>query len=82
MTTQVVHYDDATRIELLVTENPKRGPKSKKWFACYKNGMTVGEYRAALKAAKVPTRYVAETLTWDVEHGFVDLIPQSAKNAN
>lgn len=78
MKTQVITYDESSRIKLLVSGNPKRGPQSKKWFAKYRDGMTVAEYRAALRAAKVPTRYVTETLTWDVEHGFVDLTPAAS----
>ena len=55
----------ALKIKVLV-ENPKRpGTKGFKAFACYKNGMTVGEF--------VKAGGTLADVRWDSEHNFIEL---------
>lgn len=57
--------DPNAKIKLLVKENPKRGEKSKKAFALYRDGMTVGEF---LKKGGT-----SADISWDTRHDFIKL---------
>jgi hypothetical protein len=65
---------DAKKIKIKVEKNPKReSSASHARFAIYKNGMTVGQYLAACEAAKHNTRAARSDISWDQEHGYIEL---------
>lgn len=69
-------YQDSYRIEVRVGQNPKRkSSRSHARFALYRDGMTVGEYKAACVKlegadAREPYGYLAD-LRWDEERQFI-----------
>lgn len=69
-------YTDDLRIEVRVSQNPKRaGTKAHARFALYRDGMTVAEYKAACTAhdgkhARPGFRYLGD-LKWDEERQYV-----------
>lgn len=61
------NFADNQRITLLVKENPKQGnTNAHRMYACYKSGMTVGDY---LKACAKFTKHGRLSLRWDSEQG-------------
>jgi hypothetical protein len=55
----------------------KRG-KSRDRFSLYRTGMTVEAYVSACKKTDSP-QYALNDITWDLEHGFIDLLPPGTK---
>lgn len=71
-------FNDDHVITLLVNENPKniltngQPAKSRQRFALYKSGMTVAQYKAAVRSHPAGGKnYAAADLIWDAEHGFI-----------
>ncbi|MGO9420236.1 hypothetical protein [Roseiarcus sp.] len=64
------------RIRLLEEANPKRG-KSAARYACYRDGMTVPEYEAAVRerCGALEARKCKADIEWDVRHRFIRLEP-------
>ena len=58
-------FDPEANINLLVTENPKRGGSAVR-YALYKDGMTVAEYIAA---GGTP-----DDLRWDAAHKYISVL--------
>lgn len=76
----MVQYNDDHIITLLVNENPKnvltngQPAKSRQRFALYKSGMTVAQYKAAVRAHPAGGKnYAAADLIWDAAHGFIKI---------
>lgn len=69
---EVPKFDDATKIKVLADKCPSReGSIRAKAWSLYKNGMTVGEYAAAVKALKKSgKKYVARNFA----HGEIEFM--------
>jgi prevent-host-death family protein len=59
-------------IRLVREINPKTvGSRSRKRYALYRDGMTVGDYLAAVEGAGEQEQAALNALAWDQNHGFV-----------
>lgn len=68
-------FPEGYAITVLAATNPKKaGTAAAARFALYKTGMTVGEYRAAVKAA-FPGFDCLRDLRFDTERGYVSVAP-------
>lgn len=62
------------KIRIKVSDNPKQiGSKARQRFALYDSGMTVETYVAACKNKTTSGKYALNDITWDLEHGFIEL---------
>lgn len=73
--TKTTAFADDAKITVVAEENPKRAKTiAHKLFAVYKSGMTVAQYRGAVKTLKgVRPRRARSSLRYDVRHGYVKL---------
>lgn len=67
-------FPEDARITVIATANPKRpGTKAFTKWGFYAKSKTVGQFVAAMIAAKYPRRRAMSALRWDSGHGFIKI---------